>query len=348
MRPVLAVVAAILLSGCGAVAGGNPNVAASVDGAEILITEVEEQFEQAQANEEFATRLEEDPSFGPQVQAQILTGLIQGEILQNWADDLGVEATDEEVESERDEVIEQLGGEEAFAQAIEQNGLTEEQVDEQLRQRVLQEKIADEVASEPVTDEAIEAFYEENKETRFGGTATARHILVKDEKTANQIISRIRNGEDFATLAKELSTDTGSGAQGGKLPAYARGQTAPEFDEVLFSAPLKQLVGPVQTQFGFHVMEVLSRSEPRPLSAVEDEIREELEQSQQGEQLQGELKERTAQLDIQVNPRFGTWDEESATVKPEPALGETSEVPSPGGAGGPSEPMVIPTAPPAG
>lgn len=348
MRPVVALLAAVLLSGCAAVAAGDPNVAASVEGVEIPLEEVEQQFEQARSNEEFATRLDEDPSFGPQVQAQILTGLIQGKILQDWADDLGVEASESEVKEERDEVIEQLGGEEAFAQAVEQNGLTEEQVDEQLRQRVLQEKIADEVASDPVTDEAIEQFYEQNKETRFGGTATARHILVKDEKTANDALARLRKGEDFGKVAQELSTDTGSGAQGGKLPAYARGQTAPEFDEVLFSAPLNQLVGPVQTQFGFHLIEVLERSEARPLSAVEDEIREELESTQQSEQLQGELQERTKDLDIEVNPRFGEWDQESGQVKPVPALGDTSEIPSPGGAGGPSEPMVIPTAPPTG
>src|SRR3712207_3449241 len=168
-------------------ATGDPNVAATVGDAEIALSEVEDQFEQARSNPEFAQRLEEEPDFGAQVQAQILTGLIQGEILESWASDINVEATDEEVEQERAEVIEQLGGEEAFNQAIEENGLTPAQVDEQLRQRVLQEKITAQVEGEEVTDEEIEQFYEENRDARFGGTATARHILVEDQATAERL-----------------------------------------------------------------------------------------------------------------------------------------------------------------
>ena len=346
VRALLALAAAVLLSACAAAAAGNPNLAASVGDAEIPITEVQERFEQAKANEQFAQQLEADAdgAFRRDVQAQILTALIQVEILEQWAAELGVEATPEEVAAERDEVIEQLGGEEAFAEAVASNGLTDEQVDEQLAQRVLQDELATELAADdPVSDADIQAYYDENRATRFGGTATARHILVEDGQLAQDLREQLDSGADFAELAGEHSIDTGSAAQGGQLPPYSAGQTAPEFDEVLFNAPIGELVGPVQTQFGFHLIEVLERSEPQPLEAVAEEIRSELEATRGGEVLQTQLVERTKQTEVEVNPRFGRWDAETGQVRVASPLGETTEAPGAAGAAGTEQPLVVPT-----
>jgi parvulin-like peptidyl-prolyl isomerase len=332
VRVIVALAVALLLAGCGA-AAGDPSVAAAVDADEIPVDEVQRRFSQLEGNEQFAAQLAEDAdgAFRRDVQAQILTSLIHSEVLEDWAADLGIEATEEEVKAQRDDVVEQLGGEEAFQQALEQNGLTEADAEELLRQQVLQQELTQEVAGTPLTDEEIAAFYEENKETRFGGTATARHILVEDEKTANDLRRRLEQGEDFAALAEEFSTDTGSGAQGGQLPPYSRGQTAPEFDEVLFSAPVGELVGPVQTQFGFHLVEVLERSEARPLAEVEDEIRNELQTSQQEERFSTELMEQTQAAEVVVNPRFGEWDTEQGVIVSGSPLGRTTEGPNAGG-----------------
>ena len=91
-------------------------------------------------------------------------------------------------------------------------------------------------------------------------TATARHILVATEDECNQLKSQIENGADFAELAKQHSKCP-SGAQGGDLGSFGPGMMVPEFDKVVFSAPVQTVQGPVQTQFGFHLLEVTSRTE---------------------------------------------------------------------------------------
>ncbi|MCK5639369.1 MAG: peptidylprolyl isomerase [Gammaproteobacteria bacterium] len=90
--------------------------------------------------------------------------------------------------------------------------------------------------------------------------ATARHILVESEELCNNLKSEIEGGKDFTELAKEHSTCP-SGQQGGELGEFGPGMMVPEFDEVVFSAPVNEVQGPVQTQFGYHLLEVTSRTE---------------------------------------------------------------------------------------
>ncbi len=91
-------------------------------------------------------------------------------------------------------------------------------------------------------------------------TATARHILVKTAEQCEQLKADIEGGADFAELAKQFS-DCPSGESGGELGEFSRGMMVREFDEVVFSAPLHTVQGPVQTQFGFHLIEVTSRND---------------------------------------------------------------------------------------
>ena len=91
-------------------------------------------------------------------------------------------------------------------------------------------------------------------------SASARHILVETEDQCNDLKTRIQGGEDFAALAKEHSKCP-SGRQGGELGTFGRGQMVREFDEVVFSAPVNEVQGPVKTQFGYHLVEVTSRKD---------------------------------------------------------------------------------------
>lgn len=88
--------------------------------------------------------------------------------------------------------------------------------------------------------------------------ATARHILVDSEALCEQLKQQIVDGSDFAALAREHS-NCPSGRRGGDLGSFGRGQMVKEFDTVVFSAPLNEVQGPVQTQFGYHLIEVTSR-----------------------------------------------------------------------------------------
>ncbi|NQY27792.1 MAG: peptidylprolyl isomerase [Piscirickettsiaceae bacterium] len=91
-------------------------------------------------------------------------------------------------------------------------------------------------------------------------TASARHILVDSEEICLELKKEIEEGADFADVAKEHSSCP-SGSSGGDLGEFGPGMMVPEFDEVVFSAPLNTVQGPVKTQFGYHLLDVTSRSE---------------------------------------------------------------------------------------
>ena len=90
--------------------------------------------------------------------------------------------------------------------------------------------------------------------------ATARHILVDTENRCLQLKSEIEAGADFAEVAKRESSCP-SGQQGGDLGSFNPGQMVPEFDHVVFTGELNKVLGPVKTQFGYHLLEVTSRTE---------------------------------------------------------------------------------------
>ncbi len=91
-------------------------------------------------------------------------------------------------------------------------------------------------------------------------TAEARHILVETEEACTDLKERIEAGADFAEIAKEFSSCP-SGASGGSLGSFGPGQMVKEFDEVVFSGDLGTVLGPVETQFGYHLIEVTKRTQ---------------------------------------------------------------------------------------
>ncbi len=96
----------------------------------------------------------------------------------------------------------------------------------------------------------------------------ARHILVADEQAAKDIIVRIQDGEDFATLAQQLSTDTGSGLYGGDLGWFGTGAMVPEFETAAFALenPGDITTEPVQSDFGYHIIQLIAKQD-RPMTA---------------------------------------------------------------------------------
>ena len=90
--------------------------------------------------------------------------------------------------------------------------------------------------------------------------ATARHILVDSEAACQDLKTQIEGGTDFAEIAKAHSSCP-SGAQGGDLGSFGPGQMVKEFDEVVFNGEVGVVHGPVKTQFGYHLLEITSRTE---------------------------------------------------------------------------------------
>ena len=91
-------------------------------------------------------------------------------------------------------------------------------------------------------------------------SAKARHILVSTEQECEALKAQIEGGADFGELARQHSSCP-SGKSGGALGEFGPGQMVPEFDKVVFSAPVQSVQGPVKTQFGYHLLEVTERND---------------------------------------------------------------------------------------
>ena len=91
-------------------------------------------------------------------------------------------------------------------------------------------------------------------------TASARHILVSSLETCEDLKSQIENGADFAEIAQKHSLCP-SGRRGGELGEFSSGQMVKEFDQVVFNREIGRLHGPIQTQFGYHLIEITARSD---------------------------------------------------------------------------------------
>ena len=126
-------------------------------------------------------------------------------------------------------------------------------------------------------DAAVQAFFDKNKKEYE--TATARHILIRFAGSkvplkagqkdlteaealakAQELRKALKGGKDFAELAKAESDDTGSGAQGGSLGTFGHGQMVPEFEVPAFTLPLEEVSEPVKSSFGYHIIQVQSRT----------------------------------------------------------------------------------------
>lgn len=154
----------------------------------------------------------------------------------------------------------------------------------------LAEKIEDSVS---VSDEEMRAYYDNNAAI-FQGSRRASHILVETQEEAEAVLARIQAGEDFASLARELSQDPGSSKNGGDLGYFTRGRMVPEFEEAVFSLTRpKEVSNIVQTQFGYHIIQL---EEPyMPYEVAREQIRPALLQQKRQQSLEAlinDLKEK--------------------------------------------------------
>lgn len=168
----------------------------------------------------------------------------------------------------------------------------------------------------------------------------ARHILlqVDDDRSAEEAVSLLEkakqdvaSGADFAALAADLSEDPGSKLKGGDLGFFGRGAMVETFEAAAFSTPPGQMVGPVQTDFGYHLIEVLERNEGgmRPFERVEAGIRQRLlveRSSESAEEKANELHRRLISSDLDLVAVAET--DETVTFQTTPAFAEDENVPS--------------------
>jgi parvulin-like peptidyl-prolyl isomerase len=270
------------------------------DGGEITQNEVVEVVEQ-QAGGQGADVRPGSEAFEAS-KASAAQQLLQVELVRAYAEDNGIETSEDEVDAVveeelqllRDQVAQQAQAQgqnpdDAFQQALEANNLTEEQlrrnVEEQVRQQdvaLVREVQADVSGDAQPTEAEVRDYYDQNHEAQFTKQATRciRHILFNpdQERRANDVKEQLEDGGNFGDLAKEFSQDPGSAEQGGDLGCVPRGQFVEEFDKAAFEAEEGEIVGPVETEFGFHLIEVteIREESETPFREVRSDIEDQL------------------------------------------------------------------------
>lgn len=231
--------------------------------------------------------------------AEVLDALIVEKIVAAEVEEKDIEISDEDVQAEMDEMKEIYGGEEQFTMALAQAGLNEEDMKEDLKMNLRLKTLVDPYLE--ISEEDMKSYFEENKE-KFGEQeqVKASHILVEDEELAKEIEGKVKDGGDFAELAKEHSIDPGSKDSGGELGFFGRGQMVPEFEEAAFNMEPGEISEPVETSNGFHIIKVEEKKEASESTFEDskDEIKDIIAEEQMGQAYQTWYQEMMEEYEI--------------------------------------------------
>ncbi|MEX2291343.1 MAG: peptidylprolyl isomerase [Mycobacteriales bacterium] len=330
--------ALLLLTGCGD-GEVRPGAAAIVGDQRITTEGLQSLVERGLADPQAAQQLGADRAA---YQRQALSRLINTAVLERAAEDEGVTVTSGDVARQIGRFEEQAGGRQPLEEQAAQSGISPQDLEDFVRSIVLDQALGDALTEDlavPAAD--LRALYQENLAEY--DQVRSRHILVPDEPSAARILAEVEQDPTrFPELAAEFSTDASNKEAGGELGAAGRGQFVPEFEKAIFDAEPGDVLL-VQTQFGFHVVEVLER-QTTSLEEATPELRRAALQQPRQERMQQLLQETSQQMGVSVNPRFGRWNPESGQVEP---AEDPNGVLTPAPEGEPLQPGV-PGAPPAG
>lgn len=290
-----------------------PEGAAIVNGAVITKNEVEASLgNMLQQYQAFGMKL--DSTQVDTLRNRVLESLIARELLFQEAQKAGIVVSDEDLAKEISYVSSQYPNEEAFKQALESQGITEETLKKQYARNVAIRNFVDEKAAKlpPVSAEEKTKYYEEHKkEYEHEEQVGARHILVsaKEGETADslamkqakieELLARVNKGEDFSELAKQFS-DCPSAPKGGDLGYFARGRMVKPFEETAFSLKDGEVSGIVKTVFGFHIIQVYAHKPAGTDSyeEVEQSIDEQLRREKTNKDMDDLIKELKSKASI--------------------------------------------------
>lgn len=204
------------------------------------------------------------------------------------------------------QVLEQAIAFELMSEFAKETGLdkTEEfkdQLNKFAKELLAQMVMKKTLSSVTVTDDEAKAFYEEHKENFVElETVTAKHILVASEEEAKKVEEEIASGSITFEDAANKYSSCPSKEQGGNLGSFSKGMMVPEFEEAAFGLELEKVSEPVQTQFGYHLIKVDAKNEPKTseFADVKNQIIQKLIQENQEKKYLDLMKELEAKYDV--------------------------------------------------
>lgn len=250
-----------------------------------------------ESNEQIKQQLVQDKK-------QALNNLVTQKILLQEATTLNLKPSDDELDKKVNDTIDQYkdqySGEGQFEKLLEQIGLTEDQFKELIRNQNIMQAVQEDIIKDvTVSDDDIQSYYDENKDSEFteSAGATVAHILVAEKnddgsidfdkslEKANELKAKIDAGADFAEVAKESSVDTVTAVNGGSLGfvEYNSTQYVTEFMDGFKGLKEGEVSEPVKSKFGYHIIKAtgLKDSEVTQFDKVKDQIKSKLLQQKQ-------------------------------------------------------------------
>jgi foldase protein PrsA len=287
-RLVAGIAAALLtvsLAACGGGGGGGDVV--TVNGQGISHAELDSKLEGS-----------------PQARG-VLQNLVMSMLIDQYGQQHHITISDADIAKVEDQYKSQYPGDQ-WDELLKARGLTENDVHDLIRRQLIVDKAVG--GNIKITDKQIKDYFDKNH-AQFDkpAEAHARHILVPDLKTAQKVEADLKAGKDFATEAKDYSTDPGSKDKGGDLGWFKKGAMLPAFDAYVFSAPIGKISQPIKTLYGYHIIQVEDRKPAMnaTLASTHDQIETILRQQQEGPLLQPFYQQLQQTAKIQVNdPKF--------------------------------------------
>jgi foldase protein PrsA len=263
----------------------------------------------------FDTRLEGSP-----MARTILQQMVQETLIEQYAKNNNLTVSEAEIDARENQIKANFPSG-SWDEMLKARGLTEADVHSALREQIILDKaLAKDVT---ITPAQITDYFNKNHATfDKPEQVTARHILVPNLALANQIEADLKSGQSFAALAKKYSTDPGSKDKGGELGSFRRGQMVPAFDKYAFSAPIGQISPPIKSPFGYHIIQVESRTpgQRASVASATAQITETLRQQQEAPLIQPFLQGLQQKATIVVNdPQFAGLFATPPPAPPPPA-----------------------------
>ncbi|HEV2757477.1 MAG TPA: peptidylprolyl isomerase [Actinomycetota bacterium] len=243
-----------------------------------------------------------------------LSFLIKRAVLAPVAEERGIEVTDADVQEQIDTIIEtEFENLDAFEEELKEQGLTRAELEEIVHVRLIEEELEAEVIAEArPSEEDLRAFYEGNL-AEFELTRS-QHILVEKKGLAERLAQRLKVapeakvGKLFAELARKHSVDPSAADNGGDLGFQPRGSFVEPFENAANALQPGEISDPVETEFGWHVIRVVARRTATFEQAL-PQIEPQLAGEAQTEAWQDFLRDLYEEAEVEVNPRYGVWDE---------------------------------------
>ena len=315
---LLLIAAVILLTSCG---GLFTTAAAVVNGRRIDEDRFVRELDFLLADPRFAQQLPSGEAGELQrkdLARQFLTFLIHQQFVEGFAETHRIEVDESAVDGLFRQQVTELGGRASFDRILRDAGASEGDVRHLLEQQVLRQQVADAVVAEQVSEESLRQTYQD-RILEFTEVHVA-HILVDTKREAERILHRA-TPKTFASLARRFSQDPASAPNGGDLGTQLASGLVTPFARATLRIPVGEIGGPVETEFGFHVIHVLDRT-TQPF----DEIRDRLVEDLRGQVFADWLVEQVRSAEIRVNPRYGYFDDRTGAVAPRT---RSSPVPAP-------------------